>query len=171
MLNFINITLLKYIFINLFELYTGNKLKETFTELNWPKPKFHKLTKIQEALFMANLPIPKRIETKSFKRSNDFGHVFCDVKKTARPRPATNQTAVGRPTARRPGLGQFLPGLGRGLAGRPGLYIVEIIWIPGKIIHSFILKAFLEKFPKFNIEYTAFYRKKRKKWKNPVWIK
>ena len=56
----------------------------TFIELY--EPKFHKLTKIQEALFMANLPIPKRIETKSFKRSNDFGHVFCDVKKTARLR-------------------------------------------------------------------------------------
>ena len=157
MLNFINITLIKYIFINLFELSTGNKLKETFTELNWPKPKFHKLTKIQEALFMANLPIPKRIETKSFKRSNNFGHVFLWCKKDGQ--------------ATRPGLVQFLPGLGRGLAGRPGLYIIEIIWIPGKIIHSFILKAFLEKFPKFNIEYTAFYRKKRKKWKNPVGIK
>ena len=34
------------------------------------------------------------------------------------------------------------------------------------------LKAFLEKFPKFDIKYTAFYRKrKRKKWKNPVGTK
>ncbi len=30
------------------------------------------------------------------------------------------------------------------------------------------LKAFLGKFPKFDIKYTGFYRRKKKKWENPV---
>ena len=31
-----------------------------------------------------------------------------------------------------------------------------------------LFKIFLDKFPKFDIKYTAFYRKKKKKWKNPM---
>ena len=66
-----------------FRSFSGKELMRIFTELY--EPKFHTRTKvkIQEALFMANLPFPKpEIETDSFKRMDLLWSGFYNLYKS-----------------------------------------------------------------------------------------